>query len=370
MLFSPSKSHRWIKCTGSVALESTLPDKPPSVYAIDGIFAHAVADYALKKRIQPSKLEKRLLGRKLNYDIRTGQKVEQATRVITKDIVDCIAVYIKYIWKKTKFEGVHSETEFVINKHITGTCDCHFVINGILYVIDYKHGAGKAVEVKDNPQLLLYAIGAYQQYKGIKKIKIIVIQPRNGGIKKWNVKPKLLEKWRKRFDKYCDKAINKPKLITGRHCQWCKAETRCIAKYFEYEEIENESVREQLISSGEYLNVLNNIESIRGFLNAIEKEAYHYLNSGHKLAGWKLVNKRETTKFAKSEKVIINALKKKGYKKKDLVRQGLKTLTDLRKIVNAEHLNRFLTKESSGLTMVRDTDKRPSVTDAQLDFKD
>ena len=48
---SASSSHRWIKCSGSVLLESESEAEPPSEYAEYGTASHQLAEYCLKKDI-------------------------------------------------------------------------------------------------------------------------------------------------------------------------------------------------------------------------------------------------------------------------------------------------------------------------------
>src|SRR5579863_5232079 len=41
--FAPSGSHRWLNCSGSLALAKDLPEQPISVYAADGTLTHLIA---------------------------------------------------------------------------------------------------------------------------------------------------------------------------------------------------------------------------------------------------------------------------------------------------------------------------------------
>ena len=48
-----------------------------------------------------------------------------------------------------------------------GTGDCVIVADGTLYIVDYKHGKGVEVSAVDNPQMMLYALGALELFDGI-----------------------------------------------------------------------------------------------------------------------------------------------------------------------------------------------------------
>ena len=62
-----------------------------------------------------------------------------------------------------------------------GTGDCVIIADGTLYVMDYKNGKGVFVNCDHNPQMMLYALGAYHAYGylySIKKVSMTIIQPR------------------------------------------------------------------------------------------------------------------------------------------------------------------------------------------------
>lgn len=62
-----------------------------------------------------------------------------------------------------------------------GTGDCVIIADGTLYIMDYKNGKGVFVSCDHNPQMMLYALGAYHTYGylyDIQKVSMTIIQPR------------------------------------------------------------------------------------------------------------------------------------------------------------------------------------------------
>lgn len=59
--------------------------------------------------------------------------------------------------------------------------DCILIGGGVLHIIDFKYGKGVPVSAEGNPQLSLYALGAYEAYKilyPIERIELHIVQPR------------------------------------------------------------------------------------------------------------------------------------------------------------------------------------------------
>lgn len=62
-----------------------------------------------------------------------------------------------------------------------GTGDCLIIANKTLYIIDLKYGRGVLVDAEDNPQMMLYALGALNIFDAlydIEEVEMTIFQPR------------------------------------------------------------------------------------------------------------------------------------------------------------------------------------------------
>lgn len=174
--FSPSHSARWMNCPGALQLCAKLPEPKSSKHAMEGTAAHEVAANCLKMR--------------QNADEWVGEviEVEGVKYTVTPEMAENVQVYLDAVRKDMEENGVpHAElqveTEFTVQfgaEIVKGTNDASFCSPlGKMYVYDYKHGAGTYVEVVENTQLLIYAVGAMEREGMINsEVEIVIAQPR------------------------------------------------------------------------------------------------------------------------------------------------------------------------------------------------
>jgi hypothetical protein len=333
----PSAAHRWIHCTKAPHLESRLPDTT-NPYAAEGIEAHKLAAAILKNE----------------------------TTVINKELLKHVEMYTDYINEK-KPKKLLVEHKLKMLPGISGTADCIFTKKDKVYVVDYKHGAGIEVDVTDNPQLILYAIGALDLFPESKKIVIVIVQPRNGGIKKQVYTRKEIKKFKKQFLAKIKEIHEDPKFDIGTHCKYCKAEAMCIARYNQVIDAYNDYMKTE-----DFLVLLNKADEFESLLGAIRGKAFELLSKGVKIPNWKLVQKRESAQWnIKDEEKLSDKLEdiceEKEIKTEDLYR--LKTLTELQKILPKGSIDDLIIRKSSGVTMAKADDKRPEINSTD-DFND
>jgi hypothetical protein len=100
-------------------------------------------------------------------------------------------------------------------------------------VTDLKYGAGVAVEVEENSQLLYYAVGLAEMYSwSFEKAILVIDQPRayhsKGPYREWIVGKERVKKAHEEL-KHAVERCEKPNapLYAGEHCQWCRAISIC-----------------------------------------------------------------------------------------------------------------------------------------------
>ena len=83
---------------------------------------------------------------------------------------ECSESYAQYIAEQmAKYTSpvVLVEQRLDFSKYVSdgfGTGDCIIVADGTMTICDYKHGKGVEVSAENNPQMMLYALGAYELF--------------------------------------------------------------------------------------------------------------------------------------------------------------------------------------------------------------
>ena len=223
--YSPSASKRWMNCPGVLKLCLQYPPQESSKFAMEGTAAHELAANCLTN----------------NQDAHewVGEPIEVEDAdagvifPVTEDMAENVQVYLDAIRKDMKTEGVEElsvEKEFSLKGlPVKGTNDASFSAPmGDLYVYDFKFGKGTYVEVKDNTQLKIYALGAWEAAGGVNDIiHIIIVQPRYAQaepVRRQTLTKKELLAFKAELAlavKECQKP--KAKLCAGEWCHWCPA---------------------------------------------------------------------------------------------------------------------------------------------------
>ena len=177
---SPSSAHRWLVCTPSAALEAKYPDRG-SEYASEGTLAHSLAELETRRLLgQMTHDEHYARHHKITQDRQYTQEMQEAADAYAQ----LVSARLKLRKKKCADAIVDLEQRLDLSAFVPesfGTGDCIIVAEPVLEIIDLKYGKGVKVDAQDNPQLMLYALGALALYDGlydIKKVVMHIFQPR------------------------------------------------------------------------------------------------------------------------------------------------------------------------------------------------
>lgn len=169
-------------------------------------------------------LEYMLTGRQLGTHASNGIAFDDDMRFYAKDLYQQIAPYAQSpIMCETKVDWV-TRSGIVIKARY----DASYVRDGKLYVDDFKYG-WKIVEVKENWQLLAYAIGeVMRQGVAYDRIVLRIGQPRphheDGPIREWEIAYDQLLEYKEQIEERMDKiAEGFAELVTSHKCKYCPA---------------------------------------------------------------------------------------------------------------------------------------------------
>ena len=343
-----SSMYRWAVCPGSVRMSEGI-ELTPSAYAEEGTEAH---EYAAKI---------------LRYEVVFIHDIEMREAVRTYvDFVQSLSG-IRLIEHKFDLSAIHPGCY--------GTADAVVYDKDThkLWVIDFKYGAGIYVGVENNPQLRYYALGAMLTCGfEVETVEMVIVQPRYTGtnpIRSEKVASIDLLDFSADLKEYAvaTEQPNAP-LVAGEHCRFCPAAPTCPELQSKAQAIAKVEFKASLPYDPAKLKLaLDSREIVKAWLKAIDEFAYSEAEAGLCAPGYKLVDKRPTRKW-KSEGDVIEYLQDLGVKG-IYAPQELKSPAQMEKIVDKELLADLIVSESSGRTLVPDSDKRePSKSSAKEDF--
>lgn len=229
---SASGAHRWLNCPGSVLLEQEYPDST-SEYAAEGTLAHEICELKLRAyAIEPmgkTEFNKRYAALKKN------ELYKSEMDGYTED-------YLEYI--KTVMLSYPVQPAVVAEKRVDysryaaggfGTADCLVLAGDTIHVIDFKYGKGVAVSAENNPQMMLYALGAVSAYAmlySFKNVKMTIVQPRISNVSEFAMSVADLIKWgEETVIPMAQKALSgEGGYKAGEHCRFCRAKAECKAR--------------------------------------------------------------------------------------------------------------------------------------------
>ena len=367
-LLSASGAHRWLECTPSAQLELQFPQST-SEYAEEGTAAHELCELTARYWLgEISEAE---------YE---NQRDELAKgKYYNAEMQECANDYAKFVAEKTAAARETCEDAFTalevrvdFSKYVKdgfGTGDCIIVSDNALEIIDFKYGKGVRVEAAGNPQMKLYALGAYLEYNtlfDIDSVRMTIFQPRLSGVQSSDeITVKELLEWAEKYVKPRAKLAYKGEgefAPSEEVCKFCRAKAQCKARADKNLKLFDEAPDVLLLTPEDAGKILEQAGDIQSWLADLESLVSSTLLAGQPVEGWKMVEGRSNRRFA-DELKVVDAMKAAGYDESLLYERKLITLTQMEKDFGkkaiAETLGELIVKPQGKPTLAPAKDKRP-----------
>ena len=369
-LLSASASHRWLNCPPSARLCEKYEYKP-SEYAQEGTDCHELCAYKVEKAL--------------------GHRVRNPTETLTyynSEMEDCAEGYCSFVMEQVAeakkscadplvlVEQRLDYSRYVGIEGSFGTGDCVIVSDGLLHIIDYKHGLGVLVSAEKNSQLSCYALGALDLFDGIydiTEVSLTIYQPRRENISTYTMSKDELLTWADTVLSPTAKLAydGKGDFKAGDHCQFCKAKANC-RKRAEYnlELARYDFDMPASLEDDEVASILTKVDELVSWASDLKEYALQKALSGTKFTGFKVVEGRSNRKYT-DEDAVARTVETAGFDPYEKKLLGITAMSQaLGKKKFEELLGGLVYKPPGKPALVPESDKRPAMNTAIEDFKE
>lgn len=411
--FSPSQSERFLGCYGSTNLLDRTPVRPSSPYAIEGTKAHEVLEAALRNGVRRAKEAHEDYSSLCMEDLNTfNNQFYYSIQVALNHVYDILDQYQDAVL----FIETYVDPPLpAAPGEAGGYCDVAIYVPSIrvLYVIDYKHGAGVTKAAKGNTQAMQYGAGflfednARANPNDVDTVILTIMQPRafheDGMIREYEVTPADLYQYTLRLNDGVLENLkpNAPLRPGTDQCRFCDADTTCPAReasalsavsdtFKQIQQVTSSSLPIPLSMDIDRLALIRmHAPMLRKWLTSVDNHCEELARTGHAVPGAKLVEAQaKRTWFGTEEEVALKLSALAGVPLEDVKTTRIMNIGSAEKLVVEEFKKRagrgrkkaaaeagktalaFLTlKKSSGnLSLVDEDDTRPAVNRAQSNF--
>ena len=370
-LLSASSAHRWLKCTKSAEA------------AKEGTLAHELAELRVRNYFRPADVSKR----KLTFAI----KKMKEDPLWDDEMLVHTETYLDFI-KQTALK-LPTEPYVEVEKRVDysqyapdgfGTADMIMIQGNTLFVIDFKYGKGVPVSAEENPQMMLYALGAYESCKilyPIERIRLAIVQPRlPDGITEWECPlGELLE-----FGEYVRERAalamdGDGEFAPGeKTCKFCRARKQCRARSdYNVKQAFDLGELPPLITNEEAGKRLLAMRDVAAYQKDLQEWALSECLEGKEVPGWKAVEGRRSRDWTDMDAAFEKLTKSGVVAEEILWEKKPLTLAQVEKTIGkkdfADAVGEFVIQKPGKPALVEVSDKRQAITNkvtAQEAFKE
>lgn len=376
---SASGSKKWLNCPGSLRLEEKFADEGSS-YAAEGTAAHALAELKLLRAT--GQISKKDFVRQAS-GLATDAEMDEYTEGYKDYVLERLAA----VSGECPDAKLSVEERLELSEYVPdgfGTGDAVIVGFHVLEIIDLKYGKGVPVSAQDNPQLMLYALGALTRYDwlyDVRKVRMHIYQPRIDNVDVCEKDTEELYMWGSWVRQRAKLALKKnAECVAGDYCDsgFCKARPVCRAYNDEKQRLAYLDFKPPAeLSDEEIAEIIGRAEELAKWAKLVSDYALdRAVNHGAKYAGFKLVEGRSCRTYT-DEAAVAERLESAGCSEDEITTKKLKGITDMEKLLGrkrfAELLDGLVIKPAGKPVLVPDSDKRPELNTentARADFED
>lgn len=382
-LLSASSSHRWLNCPPSAVAAEAYPNEGTE-FTREGTMAHEVAEVIARKALNRETRETLHCDKGIVIE-----ELEDKGADITDQMVECANGYAAYIEEQIKDD----EAVVLLEQRVDfspwvpegfGTCDCIILQGTTMTVIDYKYGQGVAVDATENSQMMLYALGALNDYGiayDVEKVIMHIYQPRINNISVWDATADDLLYWADHTVKRvaAEAVKGKGKYRAGAWCKFCPHAGKCrtlTKTCTEYVQTHQLRVAVPVLAPHEVADVLQMEPLVSLWLKRVRDQALTTMLNGGEIPGYKVVAGKQGNRKWTDECRVLATLQAAGYSDEDVLETKLFSPAAMDKALGkkkaAELLDGLTDRAPGSPTIAPLSDKRPvydRVAEAQKDFE-
>lgn len=403
--WSASGFKKIMLCPGSKVLEVGKADTT-TVYAAEGTAAHQLLEWCLTGDTPAAGY----VGRIIEAD---GFKIE-----VTDEMADHIQWCVDRVMEYKGEDGVmlveqrlyYAEYLDVPRETGWGTGDVVIIRGSEITVIDLKYGRGVPVDVEENPQLMLYGLGAVAEHNGIAvdldSVRLVILQPRIvRSPSEWDTTVESLEAWgRSTARSAVNTAKNAESMVVRVHdetqmspewvdtflrpgeeqCRFCSAKATCPKLREEVAGVVFDSVPaspdefadmtpvspndETQGADAEWLAIaMSKAKLIEEWITAVRAETERRLLAGQAVPGYKLVQGKQGNRQWTSKTEVEEVLKGMRLKQEEMYDRTIISPTTAEKLLAKDSprrwakLQEYITRSEGEPHVAPLSDKRPAL---------
>lgn len=263
-IFSPSASHMWLACSGSL-VPNVLGSNDAGVDAAYGTVAHSVTEEWLSA------------GRRPDHLLGTNVFIDSGDWGFLIDIDEEMFHFVEQAVDRSEWVPGDQLVEYRVDfSHLTpipnqrGTLDFAAMRPGSCTLDDHKFGSSpeNIVYAEENPQLMLYAIGLDAEFGpkyNFKEFTLRINQPILRHFDEWTVSRGRLMDFADYVRQRAAAAwqIDAPRTAGAKQCRFCRVRASCAA---------NAKMQEELVSAVFRDETVQTVEQMQEFVNRIDDD--------------------------------------------------------------------------------------------------